>query len=126
MSIIPLPTPVDDLIAIPLALAALILWLAVSVERRFHRWPWVTVGLMLLVSLLGVEQVWPLLAALASMVQRLLDALGPFGVLALLLALATLTWGLSAVRRRLQRRRRRRSPSDDQGSDSQRSSPRGR
>lgn len=113
MSVVPPPYPVEDLIAIPLALAALILWLAVSVERRFHRWPWVTVGLLLLISLQGVEHVWPPLVALARMVQRLLDALGLLGMLALILVPTSVVLGYPAWRHRLQRRRHPLKRSDD-------------
>lgn len=104
MSVVPPPYPVEDLIVIPLALAAVILWLAVSIERRFHRWPWVSAGVLLLISLLGVEQVWPLLVALARMVQRLLEGLGLLGLLALILLSVATALGYSALRAWLQRR----------------------
>ncbi|MEA3643334.1 MAG: hypothetical protein VBE63_25860 [Lamprobacter sp.] len=69
------PSSVYEVIAITLALVALILWLAVSAERRYHRLPLVTASVLVLSLMWGHEQVWAVLWALALRIQGLLSAL---------------------------------------------------
>ena len=114
MTVLPPPSPIDYLIAPVLALAALLLWLAISVERHFHRWPFVTAGILLLILTFGHEHAWRPLAVMARMLHALLEGLGLRGVLALILVFIALGLGYPTVRRWQQRGRRRRKPSDEE------------
>ncbi|MBK5938240.1 hypothetical protein [Halochromatium roseum] len=104
MSIVPPPSPVEDLIAIQLALAALIVWLVVSIERRFHRWPLITAASLLLILLVWPQPLWRALWTLAWRLQALLEDLGLLGLLALILLSVAAALGDSALRAWLQRR----------------------
>jgi hypothetical protein len=105
MTVVPPPSPIDDLIAIELALAVLILWLAIAFERRFHRWPLITgaVLLLILILVLGPEHLWRPLAAVARMLHGLLEHLGLFGLLALIVLPLCLVLAYPTLRRWLRR-----------------------
>ena len=103
MTVVPPPSPIYDLIAIELALAVLILWLAITFERRFHRLPIITGAVLLLITFLGLEQVWRPLAALARMLHALLEHIGLLGLLALILLPLSLVLAYPTLRRWLRR-----------------------
>ena len=107
MTGMPTAASIHEVIAIALALAALLLWLAVVIERRVHRWPWVTAGGLLLSLLIWPEPLWRALWSLAWRLQALLEGLGLLGVLALILLTLAAALGYSALRAWLQRRRQR-------------------
>ncbi|NEX17936.1 MAG: hypothetical protein C1943_15285 [Halochromatium sp.] len=99
----PPPSPIYDLIAIELALAVLTLWLAIAFERRFHRWPLITGAVLLLILVLGPEHVWRPIAAIARLLHGLLEHLGLFGLLALIVLTLCLVLAYPTLRRWLRR-----------------------